>query len=453
DLGCYGNTEIRTPHLDRLARQGLRLTDCYSASPVCSPSRAGLLTGRTPNRLGIYDWIPEKSGIYLRPEEITIAHLLRKAGYRTCHVGKWHLNSRMDGGEPTPGDAGFEHWLATQNNAHPSHLNPDNFLRNGTPVGRLEGASAHLLVDEAVRWLDTVREEPFFLNVWFHEPHEPVEAEERYLALYADEANADRGHYYADVTQMDAAVGRLLDCLDEHGLGRTTFVFFSSDNGPETLRRYPSANRSHGSPGPLRGRKLHMTEGGYRVPGIIRWPGRVPPGSESAEPVCSLDLLPTFCAMAGVEPPGDRALDGASLLPLLEGRTIPRTQPLYWQYDFAISNSWKISLRDGPWKLLANGALDTWRLYKIDDDPSELHDRSEKEHTATNRLEEALKRLHEEIRAEGARSGNPPPHRRENRRSRPQRRGNECFSAVAAGYGRAGWRSCFISPTTSLYSG
>ena len=276
DLKCFGHPDVITPNLDKLADGGMRLTNCYSASPVCSPSRAGLLTGRTPNRLGIRDWIPANSGVFLRPGEITIPMLLKQGNYKTCHVGKWHLNRKTDGTEPTPGDFGFDHWLYTQNNAAPSHVNPKNFVRNGQQVGALRGPSSHVVVSEAIKWLDTlkldgVKKEPFFLNVWFHEPHEPVAAADEFLALYLHENNLDRRHYLADITQMDAAVGKLMAYLDGQRLAENTLIYFSSDNGPETLNRYKSAHRSYGMPGPLRGMKLHVTEAGYRVPGIIRW--------------------------------------------------------------------------------------------------------------------------------------------------------------------------------------
>jgi len=228
------------------------------------------------------------------------------AGYRTCHAGKWHLNSRVDGSEPTPGDAGFDHWLYTQNNAAPSHLDPTNFIRNGRRAGPLAGASSDVVVNEAIDFLEKNRGAPFFLNLWFHETHEPVAAREKFLALYPGETNLDRRHYFGDVSQMDHNVGRLLTYLDEHGLRETTFVFFTSDNGPETLLRYPNAKRSYGSPGPLRGMKLHITEAGYRVPGILRWPGHTKPGTISTEPVCSVDLLPTICEIAGIKAPTDR---------------------------------------------------------------------------------------------------------------------------------------------------
>jgi len=409
DLSCFAHPVIRTPNLDRLAADGMKLTHFYSASPVCSPSRAGLMTGRNPNRLGIRDWIPENSGIFLRPGEATIARLLRRAGYRTCHVGKWHLNSRVDGSEPTPGDAGFEHWFYTQNNAGPGHLDPVNFIRNGTPAGPLKGPSSHLVVAEAVRWLDGVTNQPFFLNVWFHETHEPVVAADEFLSLYPGEENLDRRHYYGDVSQMDAAAGKLMKYLDGRGWRDTTFVLFTSDNGPETLNRYRNANRSHGSPGPLRGMKLHITEAGYRVPGIVRWPGHVKPGRVCAEPVCSVDLLPTFCAMAGVEAPRDRPLDGASLLPLFEDRPVERPHPLYWQYDFAISDPWTISLRDGPWKLLANGAFDRYALYRVADDAGEQNDLAAQQPDRVREMSAVLKKLRDEIVAEGAKSGNPAP--------------------------------------------
>ncbi len=408
DLSCFANPVMHTPHLDKLAADGLKLTHCYSSAPVCSPSRAGLMTGRIPNRLGIRDWIPAQSGIFLRPSEVTIAQLLKDAGFRTAHAGMWHLNSKTDGSERTPGEAGFDHWLYTQNNAAPSHLDPTNFIRNGKPAGKLTGASSHLVVAEALEVLEANKDRPFFLNLWFHEPHEPVAAAEEFLKLYPGEDNLDRRHYHGDVSQMDAAVGKLLKYLDDHKLRDNTFIFFTSDNGPETLNRYKGANRSYGSPGPLRGMKLHITEAGYRVPGIVRWPGHTKAGSVSTEPVCNVDLLPTICAIAGARLP-ERKLDGANIAPMFEGKPIDRPHPLYWQYDFAISRPWVVSLRDGPWKLLANAELDKFELYNVVDDVGERQDLAGKHPERVRQLSTAMKRLHEEVAAEGAKSGNPAP--------------------------------------------
>jgi arylsulfatase A len=193
----------------------------------------------------------------------------------------------------------------------------------------------------------------------------------------------------------------LMKYLDDRGLRDNTFVFFSSDNGPETLNRYKGAQRSYGTPGPLRGMKLHITEAGYRVPGIIRWPGHAQPGSVCAEPICSVDLLPTICAMAGVESPRDRPLDGANIQAVFDNQPVQRPHSLYWQYDAAISTPWVISLRNGPWKLLANAALDQFQLYNVADDVGEQHDVAAENPARVRALADEMKRLHAEIRAEG----------------------------------------------------
>ena len=151
DLECYGSSSLKTPHLNEFAAEGLKLTSCYAAHPNCSPSRAGLMTGRTPFRVGIYNWIPMYSPMHVKRSEITVATLLRNSGYDTCHVGKWHLNGDFNlPTQPQPWDHGFRHWFSTQNNALPNHRNPDNFVRNGVPVGKLEGYSAQLVTDEAI---------------------------------------------------------------------------------------------------------------------------------------------------------------------------------------------------------------------------------------------------------------------------------------------------------------
>lgn len=163
DLGCYGNTLIQTPNLDRLASQGIRLTDCYSAGPMCSPSRAALLTGRDPNRIGVYDWIPPDHFMHMPSDEITLAQLLQDADYQTCHVGKWHLSwIKEEPEQPQPNDYGFEYWLSSQTNH--GHRNPSDFFRNGSPMGEMEGFSCQIVTDEAIRWLAEERDgdRPFF---------------------------------------------------------------------------------------------------------------------------------------------------------------------------------------------------------------------------------------------------------------------------------------------------
>jgi len=402
DLECYGHPVIKTPNLNRLAEEGVKFTDFYAAAPVCSPSRAGMLTGRTPYRSGVYDWIPEGSPMHLPRNEVTIASLLRSAGYSTCHVGKWHCNGKFNSPEqPQPNDHGFDHWFSTQNNADPSHRNPRNFVRNGKPVGPLEGFSSDIIVDEAIGWLDQrPKDRPFCLFVWFHEPHEVVDSPARFVDMYPQAQKKGEALYYANVTQVDHAVGRLLKKLDESNLRQNTFTLFTSDNGPETLNRYPNAWRSHGVPGPLRGMKLHMYEGGSRVPGILRWPGRAKPGQVNRTPIGFVDLLPSLCQAASIKPPADRRLDGASFLPALEGKPIARKQPLYWQYNNAIGQM-KVAMRDGDWKILANAALDRFELYNLKEDVGEKYDLSMKEPQRLRAMAAKLKDLHAEIKAEG----------------------------------------------------
>lgn len=402
DLACYGHPTIRTPNLDRLAGEGLRLTDYYAPAPVCSPSRAGMLTGRTPNRCGIYDWIPGGSPMHLRRREITIATLLKQAGYATGFFGKWHCNGKFNSpAQPQPGDHGFDWWFATQNNAGPTHKNPVNFVENGRPVGPLEGYSSTLIVERATDWLKKQdRERPFCLFVWFHSPHEIIATADEFVAQYPDATPKERAIYYGNVTQTDHEIGRLLKTVDELGLRDNTLVMFTSDNGPETLNRYPNGSRCYGSPGPFRGMKLHLYEGGIREPCIIRWPGRARPGQVCAEPICGTDLLPTFCEIAGVPQPKDRAIDGTSFLPVFEGKPLSRKTPLYWQYDSALGD-FTVAVRQGDWKIFADRDLKTFELYNLKDDPSERTNLAPSQARRVARMSATLRKLHKDIRREG----------------------------------------------------
>ncbi len=356
DLACYGHPKIKTPHLDQLAKQGVRLTDCYSSSPVCSASRAGFLTGRTPTRTGVYDWIPENHPMHLPKDEITIAHILKENGYETAHMGKWHCNGFFNSPKhPQPGDHGFQHWFSTQNNAMPTHENPVNFVRNGQAVGKIEGFACQIVADESIKWLKQTRDKskPFFLHVCFHEPHEKVASPPQLVKEYLPVSRyEDEAQYFANVANMDAAVGRLMKTLDGLGLAEKTRVIFTSDNGPETLNRYGN-RRSYGSSGVLRGMKLHIYEGGIRVPGIIRWSGQIKPSQVIGEPVCSVDILPTICDLLKVELPNKKPLDGTSLLPLFKGEKLKRTTPLFWHYYRAISRP-RVAIREGDWKMVAH---------------------------------------------------------------------------------------------------
>jgi arylsulfatase A len=253
DLGCFGHPTIKTPNLDAFARQGMKFTDAYAAAPVCSPSRCGMLSGRTPYRLSVYDWIPPGSDMHLRRDEVSFARMLRDQGYATCHSGKWHANGKFNSPEqPQPGDHGFDHWFSTQNNAGPSHENPNNFVRNGQKVGPLQGYSSQVVVDEALAWMNTVpKQKPINLFLCFHSPHEPIATSPAFVDRYPSAKKAGEALYYGNVTELDYHFGRFLEGLEAAGRG-DALVIFTSDNGPETLLRYPGSWRSHGSAAPLR---------------------------------------------------------------------------------------------------------------------------------------------------------------------------------------------------------
>lgn len=423
DLGCYGHPVLRTPNLDAFARQGMRLTQCYAASAVCSPSRSALLTGRTPYRNGVYTWIAEGSNVHLRAGEITIAKLLRERGYATCHAGKWHLNGKFnDPAQPQPGDHGYDWWLATQNNAAPSHKNPTNFVRNGRPVGRMEGFSAPLVVQEAIEWLRTGRDpkKPFFLAVWTHEPHLPIESDPRFMEPYAAIEDEGIRQHHGNITQLDHAFGLLMKALDDLGLAGSTLVFFTSDNGPEGDGR---KGRTRGSTGGLRGRKRSMYEGGIRVPGIVRWPGRIPAGATSDRPVIGSDFFATVCAATGTPPPKDRTIDGVDVLPLLTGRgAVERPIPLYWRLGMA-PDGLQVAMRRDAWKILASEDLSRFELYNLEEDPAEARELSAREPGRFEAMKKELVELHRSIEAEGpdwwkrySRSGGLPSRNKEKAR-------------------------------------
>lgn len=419
DISCFGNDIVKTPNLQEFAEQSLKLTSCYAAAPNCSPARTGLMTGRTPYRVGVYNWIPFLSPIHVRESEVTIAHLMQKAGYQTCHVGKWHLNGWFNlPGQPQPDEMGFDHWFSTQNNALPNHRHPYNFVRNGIPVGTIPKYAAHCVVDEATNWLDARQaEQPFFMYLCFHEPHEPIATDEEYASQYPYPDEPSLRAHHGNITQMDDAFGKLMRYLDEHKLSESTLIIFTSDNGPALTNRHP-----HGSAGPLRMHKGHLYEGGIRVPGLVRWPGVTEPGSQSDVPVSSVDFLPTLCAVAEVELPQNRTLDGTDILPLLKGGTFERSQPLYWQFNYARSSP-KVAIRDGDWKLLAShdpadqgnltdisadqmkalksSQIEGFELYNLADDIGETKDLSKSEPAQLKRMVALMKGLYHDVQAEG----------------------------------------------------
>ncbi|MBO25975.1 MAG: hypothetical protein CMI33_05195 [Opitutales bacterium] len=330
DLGCYGGP-VKTPVLDKLAAGGVRFTDFHSGAPVCSPSRATFLTGRNHIRAGVYSVISEqRHRMHLLKSETTLAEVLKDEGYGTAHFGKWHLGMPVNNRDnPTPAEHGFDYWFCLVNGAHPSHKDPTNFLRNGQSVGPIKGYSCQLVVDEALSWLDEKRDdkEPFFLNLWFNEPHAIIAAPDEIVSQYGA-LNDQAAIYNGTIDNTDRAIGRLVAKLEKLGELDNTIIHYSSDNG----------SYRHERSGGLRGKKGSHHEGGHRVPGIFYWKGKILGGRVEKEPVGAVDLLPTLCGLLGIDKPKDVFLDGSDLTPLLTRvGSFERHQPLFWMNGFTMA--------------------------------------------------------------------------------------------------------------------
>jgi len=331
DLSCYRNTigvqsenspSSQTPFIDNIAEKGMYFTDFYCGAAVCSPSRAALLTGRNKTRLGIYNWIPEGVPMHLESEEITLAELLKQKNYATGHFGKWHLCSgNMP--QPEPLDQGFDYAFWTHNNAIPSHENPTNFIRNRDEQGEIKGYSSHLVVQEAIQWLNRRKEDknPFYINIWFHEPHEKTAAPDSLKFRHKDHQA-----YYGCIENMDYAVGKLMKYLKENGLDENTLIIFTSDNGSQNA----------GSNDPLRGAKCFQYDGGIRVPFIAYWKGKIKAGTKSDVLGHFTDVLPTISAITQSQIPQDRVIDGENLSGVLLGtsKDYQRKNPIFFYRYF-----------------------------------------------------------------------------------------------------------------------
>ena len=380
DLGCYGQQRIRTPHLDRLAADGLRFAQFYVCSGVCSPSRAAFMTGRYPARFGIHGHLATaaqnaRRGMpdALDPAVPTVSRFFQQAGYATAHFGKWHLGAG-DKASP-PSTYGFDRDYTVNSNGPGWDMKQPYF----------RAKSSDLIIDETIAFIEAHREQPFFVQAWFLLPHatlHPTDEQMEPYRRYGPQGVPHRGAseiYYGSVTAIDSAVGRLMDRLDALGLADETLVLFSSDNGPEDIHISNASHSGIGSPGPFRGRKRSLYEGGVRVPLIARWPGHVPAGMVNTESVMAgVDFLPTLCALADIALPEDLELDGQNMAPALLGRPHKRTAPLMWEWRFGVAghviNKCPIlAVRDGEWKLLMNPDRSRVELYDIPADPSELN--------------------------------------------------------------------------------
>ncbi len=374
DLGADGSG-IDTPHLDRLAQEGVKLTRFYASAPMCSPTRAALLTGRYPHSVGM----PELASKVARPPvpllalahaAVTIPEALRPAGYRSIAVGKWHLGFTP---RDFPSHHGFDEFWGSLLGT-PGFWQPRDTFHNDRPVEVAPGVHyTDALSDRAAGYVQAhpAGGPPLFLYLAYNAPHYPLEAPAALVNKYRRKF-PDRGFfavYAAMVEQMDAGIGRVLQALEERRMARDTLVVFTSDNGPSAEPVAYGPEGADYSNGPLQGYKFSTHEGGIRVPFLARWPGRIPAGTRHDAPAITMDLLPTVLAAAGVTPAAGHEIDGASILPLLtRGEPPRRAQPaLYWE------NQHNAAVLAGEWKLV-HPFYGTPRLYRVADDIGEAND-------------------------------------------------------------------------------
>lgn len=405
DLACYGNRYVATPNLDRLAREGARFTQAYAACPVCSPTRASILTGRYPVRTGVTDWIPGRQsdprGPIITPHtanqlalaETTIAESLKPAGYRSAAVGKWHLGG--DGFLPT--DQGFDVNVGGNSSGSPPRSPRPYFGPFELP--NLKAASGEflpeLLTKAATGFIEQNRSIPFFLYFAHYSVHIPLGARDADIARHQDADGRYNPVYAAMIEAVDESVGKVLKTLDDTGITDRTMVLFFSDNGGLCFEG-KSPNRVTDN-SPLRAGKGHVYEGGIREPLIVRFPGVVKPGAVIETPAISVDFLPTFRDVCGLAPAKG---DGVSLMPLLRGgKLAPR--PLFWHYPHYSNQGGEpaSAIRDGDWKLIEFLADGRRELYNLRDDPGEQTNLVDRRADVAKRLYARLDAWRKETRA------------------------------------------------------
>jgi arylsulfatase A-like enzyme len=418
DLGCYGSSFYDTPNLDKFAQTGMRFTDGYAACPVCSPTRAAIMTGKHPVRVDITDWIPGRKVLdrrllsvedshQLSLSETTIAETMKSNGYKTFFAGKWHLGDKGY----FPQDQGFDinkggfHVGSPRGGYYSPYKNPE--LENG-PEGEY---LPDRLTNESISFLEQNKDDPFLLYLSFYTVHTPIQACKRHLPKYQSKADAlpetedpafkpehegftkqrqDGAEYASMVHAMDENVGRLLDKLDQLQLNDNTVVIFTSDNGGlSTLPREWAPT----SLLPLRAGKGWCYEGGIRVPAIIRVPGLTKAGSVSSEPITSMDYYPTMLQLAGLDALPKQHCDGASLVPLLKGKQSIERDALYWHYPHYHGSAWTpgAAIRCGDWKLIEFYDYEKVELYNLSKDIGEKNNLSKK---MPDKTQELLQMLH-----------------------------------------------------------
>jgi arylsulfatase A-like enzyme len=420
DLNCYGADDLHTPNLDRLAKEGVRFTQMYSPSAICSASRAGLLTGKTPARAGVPGNVSSHRGHSgMPPEQVTIAEMLKKAGYRTAHIGKWHLGYDR---QTMPNAQGFDHSFGhmggcIDNYSHFFYWVPPNqhdLWLNGKEIWRTGEYFPELMVDQCRDFIETNRQQPFFIYLAFNVPHYPLQAtgkwreyyqkvkplEVRYTNTIDPEVweeyyhgfRSVRSMYTAFISSIDEQIGRVMEQVDQLGIRENTIVIFQSDHGHSHESR---TFWGGGYAGPYRGCKGNLFEGGIRVPSIVSWPGTVPQDEVREQMATGCDWLPTIADWTGAELPED-ALDGKSLVPVIVDDAPTPHEHFYWQLGRGNNAQWVV--RKGPWKLLGNARDGSGRHLAPEDKKRFLANLQEDVGESTNLIEK-YPEIHQQLEA------------------------------------------------------
>lgn len=404
DIGVYGGALVPTPNMDRMAREGMRFEQFYVASPICSPSRTGFMTGMFPSRWRITSFLQSRKGNaaceqddFLDTKAPSVARILKSSGYATGHFGKWHMGGGRDvTNAPSIREYGFDEWASTYESPDPHpDLTATNWIwSEHDKVKRWDRTG--FFVDKTLDFLKRHPDQPCFINLWPDDTHDPFVPGPELAAKYGAGKNYQaEPNFKAVLEEYDRQMGRLLDGLKELGIAANTLVVFTGDNGP--LPTYQQRRT-----GGLRGSKLSLYEGGIRQPLLVWSPGRVPAGALNTRTVLnSVDLLPTFCHLAGARVPDDIAarLDGEDLGGAFTGAQPLRTKPLFWEYGrndtsfryapAPANRSPRVALREADWKLLINADGTGAELYDTAKDRNETINLAEKEPEITKRMSEA----------------------------------------------------------------
>ena len=399
DIGSYGAPDAKTPNIDSLARDGVKLTDFYANGVVCSPTRAALISGRYPQRYGLETPLPNEGGPGSERGLIangwSLAQLLKGSGYTTALIGKWHLGYAA---EQSPNAHGFDYFFGMKSGYHDYYTHnagngkPD-LWENDRSI-EVPGYMTDLITDRAVRFIEQSASRPFFVDVAYNAPHWPYQVPDKPSVAPGNARHVmpnevptnTRAEYVAMVERMDRGVGEVLRALDRLKLSSNTIVIFTNDNGGEWL----SNN------GPLFNRKSTVWEGGIRVPALIRWPGRIPAGKVSGQVGATMDLTASVLAATGTRLPEDARLDGIDLFPVVEGRAQPIVRTVFWRS--IVGNRLQRAVRRGDLKLVIDG--NNTFVFDIRADPSERHDLAAKRQDVANELRSALADWERDVDAE-----------------------------------------------------